>query len=42
VGRPPGPDLPGLWRDLDAGGYTDMPVRVSLVVGGIHDLDAGA
>jgi uncharacterized hydrophobic protein (TIGR00271 family) len=40
VGPPPAPDIQALRRDLDAAGFADIPVRVSLVVGGIHDLGA--
>lgn len=38
VGPPPVLDVGVLRRDLDAAGYAEVPVRVSLVVGGIHDL----
>jgi uncharacterized hydrophobic protein (TIGR00271 family) len=38
VGPPPAVDVESLRRELDAAGFADVPVRVSLVVGGIHDL----
>lgn len=41
VGPPPAVDVGSLRRDLDAAGFGDVPVRVSLVVGGIHDLLPG-
>ncbi|MHA6622657.1 DUF389 domain-containing protein [Pseudonocardia sp. DLS-67] len=41
VGPPPAVDVGSLRRDLDAAGFADVPVRVSLVVGGIHDLPPG-
>ncbi len=40
VGPLPPVDVEALRRDLDRAGFTDVPVRVSLVVGGIHDLPA--
>jgi uncharacterized hydrophobic protein (TIGR00271 family) len=38
VGPPPTVDVQSLRRELDAAGYADVPVQVSLVVGGIRDL----
>jgi hypothetical protein len=41
VGPAPGPDLATLRRELDAAGYADVAVRVSLVLGGVTTLPAG-
>jgi uncharacterized hydrophobic protein (TIGR00271 family) len=38
VGPPPAVDVESLRRELDGAGFADVPVRVSLVVGGIRDL----
>ncbi|MFR9805490.1 DUF389 domain-containing protein [Pseudonocardia sp. RS010] len=40
VGPPPTVDVGSLRRDLDAAGFADVPVEVSLVVGGIRELPA--
>jgi uncharacterized hydrophobic protein (TIGR00271 family) len=40
VGPPPSVDVESLRGDLDAAGFADVPVRVSLVVGGFRDLPA--
>lgn len=38
LGPPPVLDAQSLRSDLDAAGFADVPVRVSLVVGGVADL----
>jgi uncharacterized hydrophobic protein (TIGR00271 family) len=40
VGPAPAPDVQALRRDLDDAGFPDVPVRVSLLVGGVHELTA--
>jgi uncharacterized membrane protein len=40
IGPPPVLDVEALRRDLDAAGFAGVEVRVSLVVGGVHDLPA--
>ena len=42
IGPPPMVDVGALRRDLDAAGYADVPVRVSLVVGGVRELPPGS
>jgi hypothetical protein len=41
VGPPPVVDVQSLRRDLDAAGFADVRVQVSLTVGGVRDLGPG-